>query len=179
MKQGDLSTSFIIKSDKDSNHTAISGYASVFNVIDKHNDQLLKGAFANSTADKVKLLWQHDPCKPIGVIKYLAEDEYGLKIEAEINHLLEDGKKVAGLVKQKAINGLSIGFIIKSYSHNNQGTRLISSVELMEISIVTFPANNSANIQEVKNFNTKDINLIDETILNNLVISVNQLSNFF
>ena len=148
-------------------------------IIDKHNDKLLKGAFAKVTADKVKLLWQHDPCKPIGVIKYLAEDDHGLKITAEIDHYLEDGKKIAALVKQKAINGLSIGFIIKSYNHDNKGVRLIDNVELMEISIVTFPANQEASIQEVKNFNTKDLALIDEVNLNNLIITTARLDHFF
>ena len=88
--------------------------------------------------------------KPIGVIKYLAEDDYGLKIEAEINNKTLLGAEASALIKQKAVSGLSIGFTIKSSDYNSQGLRVIEEVELMEISIVTFPANSRAGISQIK-----------------------------
>ncbi|WCR53931.1 MAG: hypothetical protein PG981_000953 [Wolbachia endosymbiont of Ctenocephalides orientis wCori] len=46
-----------------------SGYASIFNIINKQNDLILPGAFKeNLNKNKIKLLWQHNPSEPIGNI---------------------------------------------------------------------------------------------------------------
>lgn len=81
---------------------------------------IVKGAFKSIEARNVKLLWQHDASKPIGLIKSLSEDEYGLKFEAEINNNIETGREASELIKQKAICGLSIGFSINSSSYNEK-----------------------------------------------------------
>ncbi len=149
MQKGWISPGFIIKSSKADN-TVIVGYASVFGVADNQNDIISNGAFKNTKSNQVRLLWQHDVTKPIGVVNYLEEDEYGLKIEAEINNRTLLGSEATALIKQKAVSGLSIGFIIKSSDYNSHGIRVIDEVELMEISIVTFPANIMAGISEIK-----------------------------
>lgn len=160
MQNGLISPEFFIKSSK-SDNTVIIGYASVFEVTDNQNDIISKGAFKNSESHNVKLLWQHDVTKPIGVIKYLAEDDYGLKIEAEINNKTLLGAEASALIKQKDVSGLSIGFTIRSSDYNLQGLRVIDEVELMEISIVTFPANNMAGISQIKQ-QTMDSTWLDE-----------------
>ena len=160
MQNGWISPEFFIKSSK-SDNTVIIGYASVFEVTDNQNDIISKGAFKNSESHNVKLLWQHDVTKPIGVIKYLAEDDYGLKIEAEINNKTLLGAEASALIKQKAVSGLSIGFTIRSSDYNLQGLRVIDEVELMEISIVTFPANSMAGISQIKQ-QTMDSTSLDE-----------------
>jgi HK97 family phage prohead protease len=151
LEQGNISSEFIVKSEGLKSNTVISGYASVFGVLDSYNDIIVKGAFNKVQGASVKLLWQHDALKPIGVIKSLYEDERGLKVEAEINNKISTGFEAAELVKQQAVKGLSIGFTIKSFDYNELGQRVISEVNLMEISIVTFPANNLAEIQQFKN----------------------------
>ena len=88
MEKGCFCPDLIIKSTKPDN-TVISGYASVFGVVDSQNDVIVKGAFKSVESRSVKLLWQHDPLRPIGVIKSLCKDEYGLKFEAEINNKIE------------------------------------------------------------------------------------------
>ena len=160
MQNGWISPEFFIKSSK-SDNTVIIGYVSVFEVADNQNDIISKGAFKNSESHNVKLLWQHDVTKPIGVIKYLAEDDYGLKIEAEINNKTLLGAEASALIKQKAVSGLSIGFTIRSSDYNLQCLRVIDEVELMEISIVTFPANNMAGISQIKQ-QTMDSTWLDE-----------------
>lgn len=149
MEKGWVSSDFIVKSTKKDN-TVISGYASVFGVRDSHNDIIKKGAFQSAAAQKTKLLWQHDVEKPIGVVKFLKEDEYGLLIEAEINNNTIAGSEAAALIKQQAVSGLSIGFAIKSSDYNQEGSRVIDDIELREVSIVTFPANEHAEIRCVK-----------------------------
>jgi len=150
VEKGYVSSEFIVKSGRKKNAT-ITGYASVFGVVDFHNDIIVKGAFKKAKANKIRLLWQHESKKPIGVITLLEEDEYGLKMEAEINSNTVAGAEAAELVRQKAICGLSIGFVIESSNYNKEGIRVIDGINLMEVSIVTFPANRSAEIQAIKN----------------------------
>lgn len=134
-----------IKSATD-NEVIITGYASVYNIADHHNDLIIKGAFASATYSNVKFLWQHDSKRPIGVITHLSEDDYGLKMEAVINNKVKAGREAIELVKQGAIDGLSIGFYVKNSVYNETKQRVITEAELVEVSIVTFPANHSAKI---------------------------------
>ena len=157
MERGNISENFLIKAAGLEN-TIISGYASVFNIVDSQNDIVQKGAFEDTKPENIKLLWQHDTLKPIGIIKSLYEDDYGLKIEAEINNRILLGKETTELVRQKAIDGLSIGFCAKDFEYDNQGVRLLKKVDLMEISVVTFPANRNAGIINVKKLTEHPIN---------------------
>jgi len=148
------------------NDAVIFGYASVFNVLDYDNDIILKGAFLpKAEAKKVRFLWQHNYLKPIGVVRFLNEDDYGLQVEAVINSKVVQGFEAIELIKQGAVSGLSIGFTIKSANYNNLGHRLIESVELLEISIVTFPANHHAEISVVNSRinNFREQMMIEET----------------
>ena len=176
LEKGWISSDFIVKSSKKEN-TLILGYASVFGVIDTHNDIVVKGAFKTAECHRVRLLWQHDVTKPIGIVRFLEEDEYGLKLEAEINNNTIAGVEAAELVKQKAVGGLSIGFSIKSSDYNKQGARIIEDVELMEISIVTFPANRQAEIQQVKDHG-KNESLSRQEQLNELSKLIKQIENY-
>lgn len=138
---------------------AISGYASVYDIADQHNDIIVKGAFADLENKNVKLLWQHNHEKPLGVIQNIFEDDYGLKVEAVINNKIEGGIEAIELIKQGAVNALSVGFNIVSSHFNDIGQRVITEANLIEISIVTFPANTEAQINfiqsENKNHNIK------------------------
>lgn len=151
MQQGGSSQIYYIKSGNSKRNTMIYGYASVFGTPDTDNDIVAKGAFKNTNYDRVKLLWQHDMASPIGKINLLEEDEYGLKIEAEINNATNLGLQASELVKQRAVDGLSIGFKVKSFEFNPEGFRVITDIDLMEVSIVTFPANQNAQINCIKN----------------------------
>ena len=93
MLQGNICNQYLIKTGADLN-TRLEGYASVFGTLDHHNDIIIKGAFASSIRKKIKLLWQHDTLKPIGIIHRLAEDDFGLKIEAEINNKVSTAGKL-------------------------------------------------------------------------------------
>jgi len=176
LEKGWISSDFIVKSRRKDN-TVISGYASVFGVIDTHNDLVVKGAFKNAKSHKVKLLWQHDVTKPIGIISLLKEDEYGLLLEAEININTVAGAEAAELIKQKAVAGLSIGFSINSSDYNKEGSRVISDVELREISIVTFPANQHAEIQCIKEIDVTD-SLLEQKNLKELAKLIKQIENY-
>ncbi len=155
---------FVIKSSATNDDIIIEGYASVYNIVDKTNDIIRKGAFVSAINRSIKLLWQHDQCKPIGTIKSLVEDDYGLKMVAVINSKISTGREAIELVKQQVIDGLSIGFFIKSFDQNNLGQRIITETELIEISIVTFPANTQAQISKIKETYTKG-EFMDKTFI--------------
>lgn len=152
IEYGTITPNYCTKSSTDKKNTLIYGYASVFYNLDLDNDMIAKGAFKNLNPEKIKLLWQHDQSKPIGKIINASEDAYGLKIEAEINNSTTFGCEASSLIKQGAVDGLSIGFRSNSSNYDQNGHRVIDDIDLFEISIVTFPANNKAQIYDFKNY---------------------------
>ena len=116
----------------------IAGYASVFNVPDKGGDVVLKGAFASAGAP-VPLLWQHDTREPVGIVEALAEDERGLRVTARIIDAGR-GSAAAALLRAGAIDGLSFGYRVKAArADRTRGVRELAQLELVEVSLVTFP----------------------------------------
>lgn len=132
------------------NNLQVTGYASIFNFEDSAGDIISPGAFKNAIAKKkVMLLWQHDQTKPIGVIEELYEDNKGLVIKATINGSTQYGKDAKSLIEQGAINSFSIGFYTKKSFLGQHGGRVITEVDLWEVSIVTFPCNEGALITNI------------------------------
>lgn len=130
-----------------------TGYASVFDNADSQRDVILAGAFASAAGkpNKIKLLWQHDVIQPIGKVEYVEEDDYGLYVEALLLLDVQKGREAYSLLKNKAISGLSIGYNVKDSIYDyDSGLRLIRSIDLYEISLVTFPANEMAVVASVK-----------------------------
>jgi len=133
----------------------IEGYGSVFGVQDSYGDIVEKGAFAETlkSGRKVRMLYQHRADKPLGVWDEMSEDDTGLKARGRINMDSTLGRDVYGAIRMGAIEGLSIGFRIPKggaeWDHETD-IRLIKSVELWELSVVTFPANEAAMIDAIK-----------------------------
>lgn len=121
-----------------------TGYASVFGRRDGGGDIVMRGAFRDSLAargaDRVRLLFQHDPKEPVGRWDEIVEDGFGLKVSGR---LIEGVPRAAGLkalIAQRAIDGLSIGFrAVRATREGQNGGRRLWAVDLWEISIVTFP----------------------------------------
>lgn len=132
-----------------------SGYASVFGNIDAYGDMVMPGAFAKSLASKMPaLLWQHDAHEPIGVWQEFKEDKKGLFATGQ---LLVDGvtraKEAYSLLRAGALNGLSIGYMLNDYEWvktDDEKFRKLTEIDLWEVSLVTFPANDEARISDVK-----------------------------
>ena len=142
---------------EDENKGMFEGYASVFNNADLGNDVILSGAFTKSLkktgAKGVKLLYQHKADMPIGVFESIEEDKRGLKVRGKLALQTQMGHEAYELMKMGALDGLSIGFRVspKGQSYDAKGKRrMIKEVELMEISLVTFPMNPKAKIRSVK-----------------------------
>ncbi len=128
-----------------------AGYASVFNVRDDAGDIVLPGAFARSLKRNgmhaVRMLWQHDVSRPIGVWQEIREDNRGLFVRGRLALNSAAGHEAAELVKAGAVDGLSIGFrTVRASRDHLRKARLLHEVELWEISLVTFPMLRSARI---------------------------------
>ncbi len=123
--------------------TRIEGYASVFGQGDQGGDVVAPGAFAASLAargaGRVRMLWQHDPAQPIGVWEEVREDGRGLYVKGRLLTEVARGREAAALLEAGAIDGLSIGYRTVKAERDGKGRRLLTQVELWEVSLVTFP----------------------------------------
>ena len=123
----------------------IEGYASLFGKRDQGNDVVMGGAYGASLARlaaagrRVKMLWQHDPTQPIGVWDEVREDATGLWVKGRILGVVEKGREAVALLGAGAIDGLSIGYRTVKSERDGKGQRLLTEVELWEVSLVTFP----------------------------------------
>jgi HK97 family phage major capsid protein/HK97 family phage prohead protease len=133
-----------------------TGYASVFNVPDQDQDIILPGAFSDSLqryhskGKRPKLLWQHDRKAPIGQWTEIIEDAHGLKVTGKLLLDVAQAREVYTLLQEGEIDGLSIGFISQKHQPNDAGGFTIEKVDLLEISLVTFPAHHQAQVHRVK-----------------------------
>ena len=131
-----------------------AGYASVFDVADNQRDIIVRGAFERSLSEKrgsIRLLWQHKQDEPIGVFSHIFEDQRGLYVEGSLILAPPRGKEALALLKSGALNGLSIGFVPVEYHYTTEkNLRMITDLDLFEISLVTFPANENARVTVVK-----------------------------
>lgn len=145
------------------------GYGSVFNNRDYHDDVIEPGAFAASLRQSKKsgqwpsMLLQHggsmfgsaEDQTPIGIWTDMAEDGNGLWVQGKLADTTR-GRDIYALLKMEprpAITGLSIGFFVKEMelgTKPKEPRRKIKAVDLVEVSIVTMPANPKARITGVK-----------------------------
>ncbi|MBY0407102.1 MAG: HK97 family phage prohead protease, partial [Rickettsiales bacterium] len=96
-------------------------------------------------------LWQHQQEEPIGVFSQIAEDANGLYVQGRLLLDIQRAREAHALLKEGAISGLSIGYSPVRYRIDEAtGVRKLAEVELWEISLVTFPANEAAQVTVVK-----------------------------
>ena len=138
-----------LKADDDAR--TVEGWASTFGNTDSYDDVVAPGAFADSIKTrKPRMLWQHKSDQVIGVWDELQETPQGLYVKGRVldTALGQDAYKLA---KAGAVDSMSIGYQAKKYTIDDKtGTRTLHSVDLWEVSLVTFPANEQAKITRVK-----------------------------
>lgn len=144
------------------------GYGAVFGNVDSYGDVIQPGAFADSLAASHKsgtwpaMLLQHggwgigaEDMTPIGIWTSLSEDGHGLKVQGKFADTAR-GREAYALLKmdpRPAIDGLSIGYIPKEWAQRSkpeEPRRTLKKVDLLEVSLVTFPANGKARVSAVK-----------------------------
>ncbi len=148
------------------------GYGSVFGVVDTYGDIVLPGAYRQTLADhaaagtRPKGLYQHDQNKPILSWVELREDEKGLWCKGRLILDVQLARETHALLKAGELEGLSIGFEVGDNETVDAAevetryeispvwgpggavgrVRMVKSVSLWEISIVTFPSNPLARV---------------------------------
>jgi HK97 family phage major capsid protein/HK97 family phage prohead protease len=105
------------------------------------------------------LLWQHQHDKPVGTVVFGKPTAKGIPFTATIASIAEPGplKDLVDMawqaVKALLVRGVSIGFRAIEYSFMDSGVRF-TETEIMELSLVTVPANASATINSIKSIDT-------------------------
>ncbi|HWL19526.1 MAG TPA: HK97 family phage prohead protease [Bradyrhizobium sp.] len=175
--------SFEYKFTEDNGQPAgtFEGYGSVFNNEDDGGDLIQPGAFAGvlarhqAKATMPKMLLNHgsmggglfggaDPMAdlPVGRWATMSEDTHGLQCKGRLINLdTESGRRIYGAMKEKTLDGLSIGYRVGDYVRGtkpNEPRRTIKSIkDLPEVSLVTFPMNELARTGAVKAMDIRTI----------------------
>ena len=132
------------------------GYAAAYGNVDSDGDIIQMGAFAKSIqegfpAGRIKVLYQHERDKPIGMPIEMREDDRGLYVKARVSKT-RTGDETLELMRDGVLDRMSVGFRVPTGKSEirGDGVRVIREGKLMEFSVVTFPANEAAIITAVK-----------------------------
>lgn len=143
-----------------------SGYASVYGNVDSHGDVVAPKAFDQGLAD-LKAEGRGVPMHlmhriyggdglPVGVWNKIESDDKGLKVQGKISGMNTDfGQRIHALVKDGALGGLSIGFRVRKDgavigTKAGEPKRLLTGVDLKEISLVDSPSNALTRVDQIK-----------------------------
>jgi HK97 family phage prohead protease len=141
---------FIIAEEGETPRT-ISGVAVPWNteatVSDGTRVKFERGSLATNGKNP-KLLKYHDDTKPVGVVTGRVDSEKGMLFTARISATSE-GNDMLELIKDGAVDAVSVGVNPVDFSYDDQGTMVISKGDWVELSLVTAPAFRGATITEV------------------------------
>ena len=126
----------------------ITGNAWPFGSADSVGDIITKGAFTIS--EDTPMLLQHDPGQPVGIWHEIKETAEGLQVKGRL--FIDESQRaraVRSMLKSGLISGLSIGF--RPVETKQRGrNRIISKLDLFEISVVRNPSHPKARITNAK-----------------------------
>jgi len=100
------------------------------------------------TGKKPKLLQYHDSTQPVGVVTARLDTDKGMLFTAKLSNT-SDGNDMLELVKDEAIDSVSVGVNVIDASYDDRGTMVISRADWVELSLVTVPAFKGATITDV------------------------------
>jgi HK97 family phage prohead protease len=130
----------------------IKGWASVFGEIDSHDDVTIKGCFKSDLKKFTyvrPMLISHDSLKVVGKWDIVKEKKYGLWC---VGTVFDDDAKF--WIRKHCLSGLSISYSANRVSYEN-GTRILESISLEEISIVAVPINRACRIIKCSGWDEK------------------------
>jgi uncharacterized protein len=140
-----------LKAEGDSG--VVTGRASVYGVIDSYSDIVMPGAFTKTLQEhggRIVVLSQHAPDVSIGMAD-LEDRRDGLHCRVQLLLDIQAAREDFVRAKAGAVTGISIGYeTIRDDIDRKTGVRRLLEVRLWEISLVTFPANQSARVTGVK-----------------------------
>jgi uncharacterized protein len=142
----------------------IEGLASPFDGRpDRQGDIIRPGAFARTLREHKAegtvpaMLWSHAIDAPIGCWETLEERPDGLHVAGKINLSTERGREAYEHVRSGDVGRFSIGYLTPPGGRKDRGdgTFDLVEVDLVEVSVVTIPANPRAKIQGAKSIGSK------------------------
>ena len=132
------------KTDSANKPFKIAGYANTTSK-DRTGDVVLSEAWVKGIENYRKnpvLLYQHDHGKPIGKSDTVRVDKKGIFVEASVSSAAEKLHGVQSLIEDGALKSFSVGFRVKDADYDRTAdTFVIKDLELLEISVVSFPEN--------------------------------------
>lgn len=137
------------------NRREFEGHGSIFGNVDLGGDVVLPGAFRKSLAEHdaagtmPQMFWMHQPDKVPGVWTEMREDDKGLYVKGELVDT-PLGDEMHTLLGKKAVRGLSIGYQVGETDYDKDGNRLLKSVDLWEVSLVSLAMNPLARVTAAK-----------------------------
>jgi len=149
-----------------------TGRASVYGVVDSYSDVVMPGAFTDTIKKNngmIRILNQHNPEDVIGKAK-LVDREDGLYVEGQLELQLQSARDAYVRLKSGLLDGLSIGYATEGERYVGN-VRQLTAIQLFEVSLVTFPANEEARITAVKQ-QSADARLTDSLQLMTLHLAV-------
>lgn len=140
---------------QDAKDFIFEGIATTSNPDREHDILEHKGAFF---AEEIPLLMHHAQSQTVGTVRLYQADEgirYVARIENPEGDNTEFGKRRASAIreiKSGVIRGVSIGYLAQPGSTKRLAPagRRISKFEIVELSLVSVPANRDATIREIK-----------------------------
>ena len=158
-----------VKAAPEQGEGVFTAYASTFHrEADTYGDIIAPGAFKDSikqweNGKVIPVLWSHevfDPFSDIGTVIAAEEDDHGLKITGQLDLDNEKAAQVFRLVKGGRINRMSFGFQITDSAQikldNGTQVRELRGIDLSEVSLVRFPANDHAEVISAKHAEETD-----------------------
>lgn len=166
MTENRLSPAFEFKLAGADASGTFTGYASTFGgTPDSYGDIIAPSAFTESLKQFAlndsapALLWAHDPTEPIGKWLSLKQDAHGLAVTGKLTLGTKRGSDARALMQDGAL-ALSIGYKVRpGGSTYEKSNRILTSVDLLEISAVSMPANPGAKITAVKSAYPRPLNI--------------------
>jgi Escherichia/Staphylococcus phage prohead protease len=132
-----------------------TGYVSTFGNVDHVGDVVMHGAFDASLAawkagaQKIRFLNAHRTDQVLGVATELKADDRGLLGTFKISKT-SLGQDIHTLLKDGALDSFSIGYVPTDIEFDDSGVRKLLGVDLLEVSLVSIPANDQAAVTGVK-----------------------------
>lgn len=160
---------FEVKDGEQDTGGTLVAYASTFDRDpDSYGDVIAPGAFASTLAqwkasgNTIPLLFGHrtdDPNMNIGGVTEAVEDERGLKITAKFDADNPTAQYVRKLVKERRLSKMSFAFDVleDGVTELDNGTKAheLRKLDLYEVSLVPIPANQHADVIDVKSVSEK------------------------
>lgn len=145
-----------VSQDEEGNDLIIRGMASTDDK-DRVGDVIDPKAWKDGLKDYNNnpiILFNHDYNRPIGRALSVAPTSKGLELEAKISKAAGD---IVELIKDGVLGAFSVGFMVKDADYDSKSdTFVIKQAELLEVSVVSVPANQAATFSVQKSFSSKE-----------------------